>query len=104
MVWGFITNSFDLAKRICPIAPSGVKFECMPAMEAIVCEILAEFDVPPILVFPDWDAVADGSRPFHVSCDACVDGFGAAHEEELPDGSVRPTAYISRATVDSERH
>ena len=55
-----------LGQEDLPDAPSGVKFECMPAMEAIVCEILAEFDVPPILVFPDWDAVADGSRPFHV--------------------------------------
>ena len=97
----------DLSKRIRPITSllkKGVKFEFMPAMEVIVREFLAELAAPLILVFPDWDAVADGSRPFHVSCDACVDGFGAAHEEELPDGSVRPTAYISRATVDSERH
>ena len=59
---------------------------------------------PPILVFPDWDAVADGSRPFHVYCDACIDGFGAALELEQPDGSVRPIAYVSRATLDSGRH
>ncbi|WP_431195313.1 RNase H-like domain-containing protein [Alloalcanivorax venustensis] len=31
-------------------------------------------------------------------------GFGAALEEEQPDGSVRPIAYISCATLDSERH
>ena len=37
-------------------------------------------------------------------CDACLDGFGAAHEQKQPDDSVRPIAYISRATLDSERH
>ena len=41
-----------------------------------MCEILAKLAAPPILVFPDWNAVADGSRPFHVYCDACIDGFG----------------------------
>ena len=57
-----------------------------------------------VLVFPDSDAVADGFRPFHVYCDACIDGFGAVLEQEQPGGSVRPIAYISRATLDSERH
>ena len=97
----------DLSKRIRPIAlllRNGATFEFMLAMEVIVREILAELDAPPILVFPDWDAVADGSRPFHVYCDACIDGFGAALEQEQPDGSVRPIAYISRATLNSERH
>ena len=73
-------------------------------MEIIVREILAELAARPILDFPDWKAVDDGSRPFHVYCDECIDGFGAALEQEQPDGSVRPIAYISRATLDSERH
>ena len=67
-------------------------------------DILAELTTPPVLVFPDWDAVADGTRPFHVYCDACIDGFGAALEQEQTDGSIKPIAYISRATLDSERH
>ena len=50
------------------------------------------------------DAVADASRPFHVYCDACIDGCGAALEREQTDGSIKPIAYISRATLDSERH
>ena len=73
-------------------------------MEVIVREILAELAVPPILVFPDWDAVAAGSCPFHVYCDAFINGLGAELEQEQLDGSVRPIAYISRATLDSERH
>ena len=44
--------------------------------------ILAELATPLILIFPDWDAIADGSRPFHVYCDACIDGFGATLEQE----------------------
>ena len=50
----------DLSKRIRPIAlllRNGATFEFMLAMEVIVREILAELDAPPILVFPDWDAV-----------------------------------------------
>lgn len=44
-------------------------------MEAIVREFLAELTTAPSLVVPDCEAVADGSRPCHVYCDACIDGF-----------------------------
>ena len=83
-----------MSNRIRPITSllrKGVKFEFAPAMEVIAPEILAEIAAPPILV----------SRPFHVYCDARIDGFGG---QEEPDGSMRPIAYISRATLDSERH
>ena len=40
-------------------------------------------------------AIADGYRPFRVYCDAGIDGFGAALEQEQLDGSVGPIAYIS---------
>ena len=75
----------DLSKRIRPIKAllrKGVKFAFTSAMEKSVREILAELTTPPVLAFPDWDAVADGTRPFHVYCDACIDGFGAALEQE----------------------
>ena len=97
----------DLSTRLRPInalLPNGVKFAFTRAMEKLVRGILAELTTPQILVFPDWDAVADGTRPFHVYCDACIDGFGAAHEQEQTDGSIKPIAYISRGTLDSEGH
>ena len=72
----------------------GVKFEFTPAMDNLVREILAELATPPVLVFPDWDAVANGSRPFNVYFDACIDEFGAALEQEQTDGSIKPMAYI----------
>ena len=63
----------DVSKRLRPINSllrKGVKFAFTPAMEKLVREILAELATPPILVFPNWDAVADSSRPFHVQCGA----------------------------------
>ena len=65
-----------------------------PAMEKVVREILAELAIPPVLGFFNWDTVADGSRPFHVYCDACIDGFGATLEQGQADGSMKPIAYI----------
>ena len=53
----------DLSTRIRPITSllrKGVKFEFKSAMEVIVRENLAELAAPLILVFFDWDAVADG--------------------------------------------
>ena len=97
----------DMAKRIRPITSllkQGVKFIFTPAMEIIVRELLAELSAPPVLVYPDWDAVADNSRPFLLYCDASVDGFGATLEQEQKDASIRPIVYISRATLDNERH
>ena len=73
-------------------------------MEQLVREIRAELATPPILVFPNWDPVGDGSRPFDVYCDACTNWLGAAIEQEQSDGSMNPIAYISRAMLDSERH
>ena len=66
-------------------------------------EILAALATPPILNFLNGDAAADESRPFHVYCGACIDGFGAALEQEQADGSMKPFAYISRASLDSGR-
>ena len=56
------------------------------------------------MVFPNWDAITDGSPLFHVYCDACIEGFGDALEQEQADGSMKPITYTSRATLDSERH
>ena len=73
-------------------------------MEEAVRALLAELTTPPILVFPDWNAVIDKSRPFRLHCDASTDGLGATLEREQTDGSVRPIVYISRATLATERN
>ncbi|CAB1117165.1 unnamed protein product [Ectocarpus sp. CCAP 1310/34] len=97
----------NMAKRIRPLTTllkKQEKFIFTPSMEQAVRVLLAELANPPVLVYPDWDAVSDGSRPSHLYCNASRDGFGGTLEQEQPDGSVRPIVFISRATLDSERH
>ena len=63
-------------------------------------------DTPPAgrsLVFPDWDAVIDESRPFRLHFDASTDGLGATLEQEQLDGSMLSTVCISRATLSNKR-
>ena len=73
-------------------------------MEAAVGPLLAELAAPSILVFPDWDAAIDKSRPFRLHCDASTDGLGATLEQNQPDGSIRSIVYISQATLTNERN
>ena len=91
-----------MTKRVRPITAllkKGATFGFTPPMEETVRALLAELAAPPILVFPDWDAVIDKSRPSRLHCDASTDGLGATLEQEQPDGSIRPIVYISRATT-----
>ena len=96
-----------MSKRIRPITSllkQGVKFVFTPSMETIARTLLEELSAPPVLVCPDWDAVGDNFRLLLLYCDASVDGFGATLEQEQKDGSICPIAFISRATLESERH
>ena len=97
----------NIARRIRPITvflKKGVAFDFTSTMEDTVRALLAELAAPPILVFPDWDAVINTSRPFRLHCDASTAGLGATLEEEQPDGSIRPIVYISRATHYNEQN
>ena len=97
----------NMAKRVRPITAllkNGATFGFTSPMEDTVRALLAELAAPPILVFPDWDAVIDKSRPFRLHCDASTDGLGATLEQEQPDGSIRPIVYISRATLANEQN
>ena len=90
-----------LAHHIRPITAllkKGAAFDFTSAMEDTVRALLAELAESLILVFPDWDAVIDTSRPFRLHCDASTAGLGATLKQEQPDGSIRPIVYISRAT------
>ena len=56
-----------MACRIRPITAllkKGAAFDFTSTMEDTVRALLAELATSPILVFPDWDAVIDTSRPF----------------------------------------
>ncbi|CAB1114755.1 unnamed protein product [Ectocarpus sp. CCAP 1310/34] len=56
------------------------------------------------LAFPDYEAAIDGSRPFQLSSDASVHGFGAVLEQQQGDGTMRPLVYVSRSTLPNERN
>ena len=97
----------NMAKRVRPITAllkEGATFSFTPPMEEAVRALLAELAAPPILVFPDWDAIIDKSRPFRLHCNASTDGFGATVKQEQTDNSIRPIVYISRATFANERN
>ena len=97
----------NMARRIRPITvllKKDVAFDFTSTMEDTVRTLLAELAAPPILVFLDWDAIIDTSRPFRLHCDASNAGLGATLEQEQPDGSIRPIIYISRATLDNEQN
>ena len=96
----------NLSRRLRPVEAllkQGATFDFPSAMEVTIRAIFHELTEPPILVYHDWDAVAENSRPFRLDCDARLDGFGETLEQQQPDGSVRPIIYISRATLDSQR-
>ena len=100
----FLPNMAHHIRPVTALLKKGAAFEFTSAMETTVRTLLAELAAPPILVFPDWDAVIDTSRPFRLHCDASTAGLGATLEQEQPDGSIRPIVYISRATLDNEQN
>ena len=100
----FLPNMARLIRPITALLKKGAAFDFTPTMEDTVRALLAKLAAPPILVFPDWDAVIDSTRPFRLHCDASTAGLGATLEQEQPDGSVRPIVYISRATLDNEQN
>ena len=96
-----------MAKRVRSITSllnKGATFNFTPPMDAAVRVLLAELAAQPTLVFPDWDAVIDRSRPSRLHCDTSTDGLRATLEQEQPDGSTRPIIYISRETLTNERN
>ena len=100
----FLPNMAHHIRPITALLKKGAAFDFTSAMEDTVRALLSELAAPPILVFPDWNAVIDTSRPFRLHCDASTAGLGATLKQEQPDGSIRPIVYISRATLDNEQN
>lgn len=82
----------------------GEKYIFTPEMEDTVRELLKTQASPPVLVFPDFDTAADGSRRFQFHCDSSNAGFDACLEQELLDSSIRPIVYFRRATFPNQRN
>ena len=62
----FLPNMARHIRPITALLKKGVAFDFASTMEDTVRVLLAELAAPPILVFPDWDAVIDTSRPFRL--------------------------------------
>ncbi|CAB1099790.1 unnamed protein product [Ectocarpus sp. CCAP 1310/34] len=96
-----------MSKRVRPVTTLVKKnssFTFSPPTWKASYERSSKFSGPPILVFPNWKAIEDGTRPLRLHCDARLDGLGAILEQEQADGSVRPIVFISRSTLDAERN
>ena len=100
----FLPNMVCRIRPITALLKKGAAFDFTSTMGDTVRALLAELAAPPVLVFPDWNAVIDTSRPFRLHCDASTAGLGATLEQEQPDGSIRLIVYISRATLNSEQN
>ena len=100
----FLPNTAYHIRPVTALLKKGAAFEFASATEDTVRTLLAELAAPSILVFPDWDAVIDTSRPLRLHCDASTAGLGATLEQEQPDGSICPIVYISRAILANEQN
>ena len=97
----------DVANLIWPITSllkQGVKFVFALAMEVIVATPHEELSAQPVLAYLGWHAVTVISRSFLLCCDASIDGFEATLGQEEKESSICLVVFISRATLESERH
>ena len=81
----------------------GVKFVFAPEMEVIVRVFMNGLATHPILVFPEWDAVADDFRHFRLYCNASIDGFSAILDQDPLGASIRHIVFINHITYHNAR-
>ncbi|CAB1102906.1 unnamed protein product [Ectocarpus sp. CCAP 1310/34] len=84
----FLPNTATHIRPLTTLPKKQVKVLFTPSMEQAVRVLLFELANPPVLVYPDRDAVSDGSRPFHHYSDAHSDGFGRTLNK---NGRVAPS-------------
>ena len=99
----YLPNLAQTLKPLTTLLKKGVKFVFTSEMETTVRGLLDALSRPPILVFPDWSAAEEGSRPFRLYTDSSRIGFGCTLEQEQVDATVRPIVYLSRTTFPNEQ-
>ena len=100
----YLPNLAQTLKPLTTLLKKGVKFVFTSEMETTVRGLLDALSRPPILVFPDWSAAEEGSRPFRLHTDSSRIGFGCTLEQEQADATVRPIVYLSRTTFPNEQN
>ena len=90
----FLPNMVKRVRPITALLKKGATFSFTRPMEEDVRALLAGLTASPILVFLDWNAVIDKSRPFRLHCDASTDGLGATLEQEKPTVPSDPSSIL----------
>ena len=88
----FLPNLF---RRLCPInalLKQDATFDFTLAMEATIRAIPHELTEPPILVYPDWDAVADNSRPSASTATLASTASGRLSSKNNPTAPSAPSS------------
>ena len=75
----FLPNMAYHIRPVTALLKKSAAFEFASAMEDTVRTLLAELAAPPILVFPDWDAVIDTSRPLRLRPDGSRQSSRLSH-------------------------
>lgn len=65
----FLGNLTTELQPVLKLPNRGVTFEFTEAIEEIVRKSPRQLSEPPVVVFPDWDTIEDGARPFRLCCD-----------------------------------
>lgn len=73
--------------------------EFTPWMKATVRSMLADLAKLLVMVYPNWNAVEDSTRPFLLHTDTSYDGLGSTLGQEQGDGTIRPMAVISEIST-----
>ncbi|CAM9911641.1 unnamed protein product, partial [Sphacelaria rigidula] len=100
----YLLNLAQTLKPLTFLLKKGVKFAFTSEMEKIVPQLIDTLSRPPILVFPDWSAAENGSRPFRLHTDSFKIGLGCTLEQEQPDANIRLIVYLSRTTYPNEQN
>ena len=94
----FIPNCSTLLHPLNELLRKDVPFIWAKSCESSFCQVKQYLASAPIM------AHYDGSLPLVLECDASPSGIGAALLHIMPDQSVRPIVYVSRALSQAESH
>jgi len=98
---GFCRQFLPMFGAICDplykLSSNKTEFKWSPVHEKAFLHAKKLMSDPAKLAIPIYDG-----RPFHIECDACATGIGAALLQVQDDGTMRPIAYTGRGLRDSE--
>ena len=99
----FLPNLSRRLEAIIKLLKKDVPFSFSAQMETVIWELLAVLTIPPVLVYPDFEAARDGSQKFRLYCDASAAGFGATLEQPQKGNAVRSILYVSRTVLPNKQ-